>query len=137
LKAYFQALGPIVVPEGARGSAVSYAMNQWDALVAFVDEPKVPIHNNAAERALRSVAIGRKNYFFYGSLTGGETAAVFYSLIGSCKGLGLDPYAYLRDTIATLISDPNTPRELVTPWAWARQRGLKIATNLAAAPATD
>lgn len=126
------------LPGGALGKAVTYAVNQWEALIAFVENPKVAIHNNAAERALRTVAIGRKNYLFYGSLRGGETAAVFYSLIGSCKALGLDPYAYLMETTAMLIADPTIPRVKVTPWAWAKERGLKISIEIAtAAPATD
>lgn len=119
------------LPGGELGKAVGYARNQWRTLVAFVNAPQVAIHNNAAEQALRTVAIGRKNYLFYGSVRGGTTAAVFYSLIGSCKALGLDPYAYLSETTATLIADPSTPRERVTPWAWARERGIRISASAA------
>lgn len=119
------------LPGGELGKAIGYARNQWRTLVAFVNAPQVAIHNNAAERALRTVAIGRKNYLFYGSVRGGTTAAVFYSLIGGCKALGLDPHAYLAETTARLIADPSTPRERLTPWAWARERGIRISVEAA------
>ena len=77
-------------------AALRYALTRWDALVRFVDDGRIEIDNNAAERALRAVAIGRKNFLFAGSDRGGERAATFYSLIGSAKLNGLDPEAYLH-----------------------------------------
>jgi hypothetical protein len=119
-----------VPPKELFGEAVSYALNQWDSLVVFVDHPDVAIHNNAAERALRAVAVGRKNFLFFGSERGGRTATVFYSLIGTCKLLGLNPHAYLTETTQTLLMDPSTPRSEVTPWAWAKKRGERIALEV-------
>ena len=126
IRRYLTAIHASVLPKSPIGDATSYALNQWAALTAFVEHPDVAIHNNAAERALRAIAVGRKNYLFMGSLAGGKTAVVFYTLIGSCKALGLDPYAYLRDTTEALLASPATPREQLTPWAWAKSRGQRL-----------
>ncbi len=66
-------------------AAIRYALSRWEALVRYGDDGRIEIDNNAAERALRAVALGRKNYLFAGSDTGGERAAAIYSLIGSAK----------------------------------------------------
>ena len=71
-------------------------LSRWTALLRFCEDGRLEIDNNAAERALRAVAIGRKNYLFAGADSGGERAAAMYSLIGSAKLNGLDPEAYLR-----------------------------------------
>ena len=75
--------------------AVRYALSRWEALLRYVDDGRIEIDNNAAERSLRTVALGRKNYLFAGSDAGGERAAAIYSLIGTAKLNGLDPEAYL------------------------------------------
>jgi hypothetical protein len=128
-----------VPPKESFGEAVAYALSQWASLEVFVDHPDVAIHNNAAERALRAVAVGRKNFLFFGSERGGRTATVLYSLIGTCKLLGLNPHAYLTETTETLLLEPSTPRSEVTPWAWAKKRGdriaLEVEADLAAADA--
>jgi transposase len=111
-----------VLPKSPVGEAIAYALNQREALLVFLDDPEVPVDNNAAERALRCVATGRKNYLFFGSLKGGDAAATFYSLIGACRALELNPYAYLRETTETLLRKPDTPRSSLTPWAWAEAR---------------
>ena len=85
--------------------AVRYALSRWNALLRYVDDGTIEIDNNAAERALRTVALGRKNYLFAGSDAGGERAAALYSLIGSAKLNGLDPEAYLRNVLSR-IADP-------------------------------
>jgi transposase len=97
-------------------AAVRYALTLWPALVRYCDDGRLEIDNNAAERALRAVALGRKNYLFAGSDTGGERAAAIYSLIGSAKLNGLDPEAYLREVL-TRIGDHaiNHIAELL-PW---------------------
>jgi hypothetical protein len=76
-------------------AAIRYALANWAALMRFCDDGHIEIDNSAAERALRAVAIGRKNYLFAGSDSGGERAAAIYSLVGSAKLNGLDPEAYL------------------------------------------
>jgi hypothetical protein len=75
--------------------AVRYALGRWEALMRFCDDGNLEIDNNAAERSLRAVALGRKNYLFAGSDRGGESAAAIYSLIGTAKLNGIDPENYL------------------------------------------
>jgi len=81
-------------------TAIRYALGRWAALTRYCDDGRIEVDNNAAERALRAVALGRKNYLFAGSDAGGDRAAAMYTLIGSAKLNGLDPEAYLRDVRA-------------------------------------
>ena len=96
--------------------AIRYALSRWRALTRYIDDGQLEIDNSAAERALRAVALGRKNYLFAGSDAGGDRAAAFYSLIGSAKLNGLDPELYLR-TVLTQIANHHVSRigELL-PW---------------------
>jgi transposase len=89
-------------------AAIRYALSRWDALIRYCNDGHIKIDNNAAERALRAVALGRKNYLFAGSDTGGERAAAIYSLIGSAKLNGLDPEAYLREVLSRIADRPIT-----------------------------
>ena len=96
--------------------AVNYALGRWEALTRYAEDGSLEIDNNAAERALRAVALGRKNYLFAGSDAGGERAATLYSLIGTAKLNGLDPESYLRDVL-TCIPDHSINRiEELLPW---------------------
>jgi transposase len=97
-------------------AAIGYALGLWPALLRFCDDGQLEIDNNAAERALRAVALGRKNYLFAGSDSGGDRAASIYSLIGTAKLNGLDPEAYLRDVL-TRIADHSINRiDELLPW---------------------
>jgi len=88
-----------LLPKNPVAQAVHYARAQWIALNRFLEDGRVPLDNNRSERMLRMAAVGRKNYMFFGSDAGGHRAAVIYSLVASCKLIGLDPFAYLRDAI--------------------------------------
>lgn len=89
-----------VLPKSPMGVAIGYALGNRAALTRYTEAGFLQIDNNASERALRAVAVGRKNYLFAGSDAGGRSAAVLYSVVGTCRRLGLDPFAYLRGTLA-------------------------------------
>lgn len=99
---WLQGKDRVVLPKSPLGEAMTYCRNNWTALRTYVSDGELSIDNNAAERALRPVAVGRKNYLFFGSDRGGETAATLYSIIGSAKRHGLDPWKYLRDLFTRL-----------------------------------
>ncbi|MBK9386060.1 MAG: IS66 family transposase [Planctomycetes bacterium] len=117
-----------VLPKSALGEAISYTLNQWIPLTRFLEDGRLPLENNAAERAMRQVAIGRKNWMFAGSASGGERAALYYSLVVSCKNLGIEPYDYLRDVLQRMAEDPSRAAQL-TPRAWRAARTAEIATS--------
>jgi transposase len=96
--------------------AVRYALGRWEALLRYVDDGRLEIDNNAAERALRAVALGRKNYLFAGSDRGGESAAAIYSLIGTAKLNGIDPEFYLRNVLSRIADHPINRIEELLPW---------------------
>jgi transposase len=97
-------------------AAIRYALSRWRALTRYIDDGLLEIDNNPAERALRCVSIGRKNYLFAGSDSGGERAATIYSLVGTAKLNGLDPEHYLCEVL-TCIADHTINRiEELLPW---------------------
>jgi hypothetical protein len=100
--------------------AVRYALGRWEALMRYSDDGRLEIDNNAAERALRAVALGRKNYLFAGSDRGGESAAAIYSLIGTAKLNGLDPELYLRNVLSRIAEHPINRIEDLLPWNFAQ-----------------
>jgi len=110
--------------------AIRYALSHWRALTRYVDDGLLEIDNNAAERALRAVAIGRKNYLFMGADSGGQRAASLYSLIGTAKLNGLDPAFYLRTVLAMIAEHPINRIEELLPWNIAAS--LKAETSQAA-----
>lgn len=96
----------VTLPKSPFGEALTYVFNQWDALNRYVEDGDLNIDNNAAERALRCVTVGRKNWLFAGSVAGGGWAAILYSLVASCKRHKIDPYFYLRDIISRVKTHP-------------------------------
>jgi hypothetical protein len=97
-------------------AAIRYALGHWPALVRYCGDGRVEIDNNAAERALRAVALGRKNYLFVGSNEGGNRAAAMYTLIGTAKLNGLDPEAYLRHVLERIADHPINRITALLPW---------------------
>jgi len=107
--------------------AIRYARSRWQALTAYVDHGRLEISNNAAENAIRPVALGRKNWLFAGSDSGGERAALFYTLIRTATLNGLEPEAYLRQVIARLGAHPVNRLQQLLPWNIAAPATLSVA----------
>lgn len=111
--------------KSALAEAIRYATTRWAALIRYVADGRIEIDNNAAERALRAVALGRKNYLFAGSDAGGERAATLYSLIGTAKFNGLDPEAYLRHVLGRIAEHPINRIDELLPWNMAIDAGIE------------
>ena len=119
LHAWLETTLPKLSAKSDLAAAMRYALGRWNALTRYLHDGRVEIDNNAAERSIRGVALGRKNYLFAGSDAGGERAAAIYSLIETCKLNGIDPEAYLRSILARIADHPiNRVAELL-PWNWA------------------
>ena len=97
-------------------NAIQYSLTRWTALTRYIDDGRIEIDNNAAERAIRALVLGRRNYLFAGSDAGGETAARLYSLVGSCRLNGIDPHVYLRHVLERIASHPINRIEELLPW---------------------
>jgi len=106
------------LPKSPIGKAISYARAQWEDLQTYTHDGELSIDNNLSERSLRAQAIGRKNYLFVGSDRGGRTAATLYSLVGSCKRHQIDPFAYLKDILERLPTQPADRLGELLPDAW-------------------
>lgn len=119
-----------VLPKSPIGKAVTYSLNQWDALLRYLDDPTLAIDNNLSERTLRMVAIGRKNYMFAGSEAGAQRAAIIYSLVGSCKLNEIDPFAYFRDVLTRISTHPADKIDELLPSHW---KHLETPADTAAA----
>ncbi len=102
-------------------AAIMYSLNLWPALRLYCDDGRIEIDNSAAERALRGVAIGRRNYLFAGADSGGERAAAMYSLIGSAKLNGIDPEAWLRHVLTHIADHPVNQVDDFLPWHFTSQ----------------
>jgi transposase len=105
-------------PKGAMGQAISYARNRGDTLTRFLDDVRIPLDNNAAESALRVVALGRKNFMFVGNPDCGENLAGLYSLIATCDLHDVDPLAYLRDVLLRVDIHPASDIDAILPHRW-------------------
>lgn len=115
----------------SRHSDVARAMDcmlkRWEAVTCFLDDGRICISNNAAERALRGIALGRKAWLFAGSERGGERAAVMYTLIQTAKLSNIDPQAWLADVLGRIADYPITRLDELLPWNWACQIRADLA----------
>jgi len=112
------ASGGSILPKSPMGQAITYALNQWDALKVYTTDGDLNIDNNVSENALRRIAVGRKNWLFCGSDNGGATAAILFSLIASCQRHHVDPFAYLRDILTRIAAHPHHRLAELLPDRW-------------------
>lgn len=124
LKIWLDEQSLTALPKSPLGAAIGYARSQWVALTRYLEDGILDIDNNAAERALRRVAVGRKNWLFAGSDEGGRRAAILYSLIASCARLKINPYDYLRDVLQRLPTHSADAIAELTPQAWKGAQAL-------------
>ncbi|HEY0281853.1 MAG TPA: IS66 family transposase [Rhizomicrobium sp.] len=115
---WLAATKPKLSPKSDLAAAIRYTLARWTARTRYADDGRLEIDNNAAERAIRPLALGRKNYLFAGSDKGGERAAAIYTLIGTTRLNGLDPEAYLRDVLARIADHPINRIGELLPWNW-------------------
>ena len=106
------------MPRSDFGKAVRYMLERWTGLTRFVENQRIPLDNNAAERALRGPVVGRKNHYGSRSQRGTQVAALFYTLCETAKLVGVDPHAYLLRALHAAIAQPGAvtyPEDLLTP----------------------
>lgn len=121
-----------VLPKSPMGKAIGYALNQWEALMRYTDDPRLDIDNNISERALRMVVLGRKNYLFAGSEAGAQRAAIIYSLVAGCKLHHIDPFAYFADVLKRVSTHPADKIDELLPGEWKKSHPPSTATSSAA-----
>lgn len=102
--------------------AMDYGLKRWAVFIRFLDDGRICMTNNAAERAVRGIAVGRRNWTFCGSDTGGQRAAVFYTLIETCRMNDVDPHAWLADVLARIADHPALRIDELLPWNWKAAR---------------
>ena len=107
--------------------AIDYSLKRWQVFTRFIDDGRLCMNNNAAERELRAVAVGRKNWTFAGSDEGGRRAAAIYSLIQTAKLNDVDPQAWLAHVIANIAGTPQNQLHELLPWNWKPAAEVKAA----------
>jgi transposase len=109
-----------VLPKSEAGQAIAYTLKNWAALTRYCSDGDLSIDNNATERSLRSFAVGRNNWTFFGSDNGGKTAAVLRSFVSSCELVRIDPFAWFRDVLSRIAEHPIKRLEELLPHCWAQ-----------------
>jgi transposase len=122
-----------VLPKSPIAAAINYTLNQWEALQRYTTDGDLHIDNNRSERTLKLIGIGRRNWLFVGSDTGGQTAAVLFSFTATCKHLGIDTFAYLREVLTRLPTHPPDRLAELLPHRWQALR--QAAANHPESPA--
>jgi transposase len=123
-----------VLPKSPLAEALGYTRNHWTALVRYTEAGFLDIDNNVAEREMKRIAIGRKNWLFVGSEQGGHTAAVLMSFTSSCYRLGVEPWAYLQDVLTRLPTTPPDQLDNLLPDRWKAARAVTAKAESPAAP---
>ena len=119
LKAWLAEQQPKHPPKSPLGIAIRYTLGQWAELGVFLEDARVPLDNNASERALRRIALGRKNYLFVGDVAAGKSLAGLYSLVATCESRGINPFDYLADVLSRVQDHPANAIDELLPGAWA------------------
>ena len=122
LKAYLSAQLPKLARAHDLAKAINYMLKRWAAFTLFLEDGRVCLSNNAAERGLRGIALGRKSWLFCGSDRGGQRAAAMYSLIVTAKMNGVDPQAWLTDILSRIAAHPMHRLDELLPWNWRAKR---------------
>ena len=125
-----------MLPKSPMAEAIGYALNNWTALVRYTEAGFLAIDNNVAEREMKRIAIGRKNWLFVGSPQGGQTAAVLMSFTSTCKRLGVEPWSYLQDVLTSLAGYARRSSSTSCCRTAGRQRVARLAAPPAPAPST-
>ncbi|MGP8199326.1 MAG: IS66 family transposase [Limisphaerales bacterium] len=120
------------LPQGLLGHAIDYTLKRWEALTRFVDDGVLEIDNNLIENAIRPSALGKKNWLFVGHPEAGERSAVIYTLLGSCRRHGINPFEYLKDLFTRLPAAKITQIKEFTPAAWSKAKEREKAVAHAA-----
>lgn len=119
MQLWFEMQLPLVPGRSTLAEAIRYALSRWEALTRFLHDGRIELDTNPVERAIRPVALGRKNHLFAGSDGGGHRWAVLCSLIETCKLNGVEPYAYLRDVLQRMVQGHHVNRlDELLPWNW-------------------
>jgi hypothetical protein len=120
------------LPQGLLGQAIDYALKRWEALTRFVDDGVLEIDSNIIENSIRPSALGKRNWLFVGHPEAGERSAVIYTLLGSCRRHGVNPFNYLKDLFTRLPGAKITEIQKFTPAAWARTKAREQVVARAA-----
>jgi transposase len=127
LKAYLETSLDRISRKSELAKAIRYSLNRWEALSRYADDGRLEMTNNAAERAIRPLTLGRRNWTFLGSDAGGNRAAILFTLIQSCKLNGVNPQAYLADLVGRISDHPVSRLDELLPWNWRAATDAKAA----------
>jgi transposase len=136
IRAWLKELEPTVLPKSPLAEAIGYVIGNWDALTRYTQDGRLKIDNNGAERAIKPVVLGRKNWLFCGSEAAAHRAAILLSLVQTCKHVGVDPFVYLRDIIDRVSAHPMARIGELTPRPWRQLRQSAKASPAAACAST-
>jgi len=137
LKVWLEAESKDALPKSPLGVAIGYVLNRWEAFVRYTEDGRLSADNNLSERTLRAIALGRANWKFVGNAASGSNAAIHFTMVGSCRHLGIDPFAYLRDVLPKLHELGANPKDEqlaeLLPDAWVRRRQAAVVATTSVA----